>query len=88
MLDFRQTAEGAALYKAMSKARDALASAHLDYHRAFEASLGTDDAKSVAGLREQGRAYAQAVSQYSTAVMAWLRYVDVRSRDEGKGTSP
>jgi len=87
MLDFRQTADGAALYKAMSKALDALARAQLNYLRAFESALGDDVAEGVAGLRDQGRAYARAVSQYSTAVMAWLRYVDVRSGDSEKSTS-
>jgi hypothetical protein len=57
---------GEALEKARHGYQDACAT--------FEDTNGSDDGRFA--LRREGRAYAQAVTQFSDAAMAWLSFVD------------
>jgi hypothetical protein len=71
------TPEGDALLKALTEARHKLADVQVYYQRALadaRDAAGTDD--SVFALKQAGRNYAQAVSEYTNASMKWLAYAD------------
>jgi len=73
----------------MRDAQKAMQEASSAYTAALELSVDTErNADGAHGLRQQGRAYAQAVMRFSNAAMAWLRYADTHLKsDKGQGHS-
>jgi len=66
------------LRQAMCRARDYFKIAETKYQRALEIEEDTErNADGLAALRQEGRAYAEAVGAYYKAVMEWLAYTDV-----------
>lgn len=77
MVEHLRTAHAHALHKAMLEARELLDVVHDKYQRTLAATMGTDaGAEEFQAVRREGRAYAQALTQYSNAAMTWLTYVD------------
>jgi hypothetical protein len=56
----------------------ALQIAHLRYEHALQtvAEVDAPDAEAMVAVREQGREYAEAVTRYSNAAMAWLAFME------------
>jgi hypothetical protein len=75
--DLDQT-EAEALRQSASDGFAALQLAHLRFEHALEtiADGGVGSAEAGLSIRQQGREYAEAVTQYSTAAMAWLAFLD------------
>lgn len=75
--DFHAIAAGA-LRQAASDSFAALQMAHLRYEHALEsvADAGDPTGEAMMNIRHQGRKYAEAVTRYSTAAMAWLAFID------------
>jgi hypothetical protein len=71
--------EAEALRQAASDGFAALQIAHLRYEHALEtvADAGATG-QAFVDIREQGREYAEAVTRYSKAAMAWLAFADLR----------
>jgi hypothetical protein len=69
------------LRDAMSAAREELDRVHASYQhvlaRTRDASV---TGEGMLALRREGQAYAQAVTRYSNAAMAWLAYVETQAR--------
>lgn len=66
-----------ALRKAMTDAREAFVNARAVYHRAMAIATDTGaNADDEFALRCEGHAYAQALTVYTNATMAWLAYLD------------
>ena len=63
--------------QAASDSFAALQIAHLRYEEALGtvAHAGGATAEAAATIRQQGREYAEAVSRYSNAAMAWLAFM-------------
>jgi len=62
---------------AMLEARQALNVAHEKYQHSLAIVMDTaENADGMQALRNEGRAYAAAVTHYSDATMAWLVFVD------------
>jgi hypothetical protein len=70
--------EADALRQAASAGFAALQIAHLSYEHALEALAkeGVPGSEAMVAIRQQGRAYAEAVTRYSTAAMAWLAFME------------
>jgi hypothetical protein len=69
--------EAQSLRNSVAVAREALEKARAGYQDALATFVDmnrSDDG--VFALRHQGRAYAHAVTQFSSAVIAWLTFVD------------
>ena len=65
------------LRDSLAVAGEALEEARVGYQDAIEAFVDTNWSNDgVFALRRDGLAYAQAVRQYSSAVMGWLLFVD------------
>jgi len=61
----------------MTEAHRVLQQADVDYQCALAIGMDTlANADGAPSLRRKGRAYANAVTEYSNAAMAWLIYVD------------
>jgi hypothetical protein len=75
--DHLRTDRAGVLGKAMVEARQALNVAHEKYQHSLaivmDAGVNKDG---MLALRNEGRAYAAAITQYSEATMAWLVFVD------------
>jgi hypothetical protein len=69
--------EADALRRAASAGLAALQLAHLKYEHALDgvAPEGAPGAEAMVTIRQQGREYAEAVTRYSTAAMAWLAFM-------------
>ena len=69
--------EAEALRQAASASFAALQIAHLRYEHALDtvAKEGAPAAEAIVAIRQQGRDYAEAVTRYSTAAMAWLAFM-------------
>ena len=61
--------------------------AHEKYQSALAMAMDDPDAgtESELAVREEGRAYAAALTRYSEATMAWLTYADTRLRPKRAG---
>ncbi len=72
------TNKAEALRRAASDGFVALQMAHLRYERALDniADTGVPTGESVVAVRQRGREYAEAVTRYSHAAMAWLAFVE------------
>jgi hypothetical protein len=70
--------DGGALRQAASDSFAALQIAHLRYEHALEAAADAGDptVEAMVDIRKQGREYAEAVTRYSTAAMAWLAFME------------
>ena len=66
--------DAGALRQAASDSFAALQIAHLRYEQALE-SAGDPTAEAIVNIRQQGREYAEAVTRYSHAAMAWLAFM-------------
>lgn len=76
-MEHLRTARAHALHKAMIEARELLDKVHERYQRTLAAAMNTDaSAEGLLAVRREGRAYAQALTEYSNAAMTWLTYVD------------
>jgi hypothetical protein len=65
------------LGKAMLEASHALKVAHEKYQHSLAIVMDTEvNADAMLALRNEGRAYAAAITGYSEATMAWLVFVD------------
>lgn len=64
------------LRRAMDDAANALVQAQQQYQQAFTREDQEPGPADVATLQHAGRTYAQAITRYSSAAMAWLTYVD------------
>ena len=71
------SSDARALREAASDSFAALQIAHLRYERALDsvADAGDPTAEAMVAVRQQGREYAEAVTRYSTAAMAWLAFM-------------
>jgi len=74
----------------MTEAHRALEVAYAEYqdvlaraHAAYERGPSADDNDIIMQLRRQGRAHAEALTNYSHALMAWLVYVERYVRPMG-----
>jgi hypothetical protein len=69
--------EAEILRQAASDGFAALQIAHLRYEHALEivADEGAPEAEAAATIRHEGREYAEAVTRYSNAAMAWLAFM-------------
>ena len=69
--------EAQSLRNSLAVAREGLEKARVTYQDAIETFVDTNWSNDgVFALRREGLAYAQAVTHYSSAVMAWLVFVD------------
>ena len=70
--------EAEALRQAASDGFAALQIAHLRYENALKTVGGTGPlyGEAMVDIRKQGREYAEAVTRYSTAAMAWLAFME------------
>ena len=73
--------EPEALRQAASDGFAALQVAHLRYEHALQnvAEEGAPGAEAMVAIRQQGRAYTEAVTRYSNAAMAWLAFMETMS---------
>jgi hypothetical protein len=81
-LNFMQEAE--ALRQAASDAYAALQLAHLRYEHALEISKGSLSTETVPVTRQQRHEYAEAVTRYTNAAMAWLAHSDIGAQESAK----
>ena len=76
------------LLNAMIDASDALVGAEARYRWALDIARDQGwSAKSITVLKQVGRDYAEAVTRYSNAAMAWLTYAD-RHSESSKPRGP
>ena len=70
--------EAETLRQAASDGFAALQIAHLKYEHALEFAQEEDTlgAEAVVAVRREGRDYAEAVTRYSNAAMAWLAFME------------
>jgi hypothetical protein len=70
--------EAEALRQAASDGFALLQIAHLRYEHALQtvAEVDAPDAEAMVAIRQQGREYAEAVTRYSNAAMAWLAFME------------
>jgi hypothetical protein len=73
--------KAAALRQAASDGFAAVQIAHLRYEHALGvvAEEGAPGAEAMVTMRQQGREYAEAVTRYSDAAMAWLAFMETMS---------
>jgi hypothetical protein len=70
--------DAGALRQAASDEFVALQMAHLRYEHALEiVDEGVLSGEDMANIRQQGREYAEAVTRYSNAAMAWLALMEM-----------
>ena len=69
--------EAETLHQAVSDGFAALQIAHLRYEHALQtvAGEGAPSGEAMVDIRQQGREYAEAVTRYSNAAMAWLAFM-------------
>lgn len=67
-----------ALRRAASDSFTALQMAHLRYERALDSVADAGTAEIMVAVRQRGREYAEAVTRYSHAAMAWLAYMETK----------
>ena len=80
-MDRLKTVQAHALRKAMLEARKALDEAYEKYQRILAVVMDADvGAEGELAMRQEGRAYAAALTRYSKATMTWLTYVDTQLR--------
>ena len=85
-MDLLRTADAQALQKAMLEAHDVLQEAHAQYQSAFELAMDTSqNSDGAMAFRRAGRAYAQALTHYTNASMAWLSFVDAQLQPKARG---
>ena len=82
-MDSLKTGQARALHKAMLDTRKALDEAHEKYQSILAVAM--DDPDAGVAVRQEGRAYAAALTRYSEATMAWLTYVDTQLRPKKAG---
>ena len=85
-----RSAEAQVLQKAMRDARQALDEAQARYQHAHAIALDTDTSAAADGIfvmQREGRALAQALTQFSKAAMDWLVYVDTQLRSGKAGSA-
>ena len=70
----------------MLEAWNVLVRTHERYLRAYEAAMATDEEDQRRMLQQEGRAYAQVLTQYITSTTEWLGYAEVQLR-QGKADS-
>jgi hypothetical protein len=72
--------EAQALRQTASAGFAALQIAHLRYEHALQidAEQGAPSAEAMVAIRQKGREYAEAVTRYSNAAMAWLAFMETR----------
>jgi hypothetical protein len=80
------SSDAGALRQAASDSFAAVQMAHLRYEHVLEAeaeerALSTED---MANIRQQGREYAEAVTRYSNAAIAWLAFTEIFNQDTTK----
>lgn len=69
--------EAQALRQAASDGFAALQIAHLRYEHALQVvAEGAPGGEAMVTIRQQGREYAEAVTRYSNAAMAWLAFME------------
>jgi hypothetical protein len=69
--------EAEALRQAASDGFAALQIAHLKYEHALEiVEDGALSAEAIVAVRQQGHEYAETVTRYSNAAMAWLAFME------------
>jgi hypothetical protein len=69
--------EAEALRQAVSDGFAALQIAHLKYEHALEiVEDGALSAEAIVAVRQQGHKYAETVTRYSNAAMAWLAFME------------
>jgi hypothetical protein len=69
--------EAEALRQAASEGFAALQIAHLKYEHALEiVEDGALSAEAIVAVRQQGHEYAETVTRYSNAAMAWLAFME------------
>ena len=72
-----QLPQAAELSRAMFEAHQLLHEAHINYNQALAMARDTElSSDGMSALQQKGRMYAEAVTRYSNAVMAWLALVD------------
>lgn len=75
------------LRESVSQSYAGLQMAHASYERALTIVADTDNLPNTDGLvalQQQGRDYANAVTRYSNAVMAWLSFADMSREDAAR----
>lgn len=88
-MDRLRTKQANALHKAKVGARKALDEAYEKYQHAMAVGMQTPDPseEEILAIRRDGRAYAHALMQYTSATMAWLQFVDAqlhpKAREKG-----
>jgi len=76
-MNLLQSAQAHALYKTMAEAHETFKNAGADYQSAMTTVIDTGaNADGACAFRREGRAYAQALTSYADATMAWLVFVD------------
>ena len=82
--------DAGALRQAASDSFAALQMSHLRYEHALEAvaDAGDPTAEAMVTIRQQGREYAEAVTRYSNAAMAWLAFMETIKKDPTKVGKP
>jgi hypothetical protein len=68
--------DAGALRQAASESFAALQIAHLRYEHVLEAEERVLSAEDMVNIRQYGLEYAEAVTRYSTAAMAWLAFME------------
>ena len=85
-VDHLLTEQANVLRKAMLEARKALDEASEKYEHTLAAGIRPDASdQEMLTTRRVGRAYAEALTQYSNATMPWLTYVDAHLRPKKTG---
>ena len=73
------------LRNAVHEAYELVQKTHVEYEHAVAVAADTDvSSEGLLALRQQGRDYAQAVRQYSNAVMTWLSFMDTLRENSAK----
>ena len=82
------TTQAKALQQLVLLARKALDEAHEKYQRALAVSMDVTEAseRELRAMRAAGRDYANALTQYTNATMAWLSYADKHLRPKKAGS--
>ena len=71
-----------ALRNAVHEAYELVQKTHVGFEHAVAVAANTDvSSEGLLALRQQGRDYAHAVTEYSNAVMAWVSFMDIHRRE-------
>ena len=69
----------------MFEAYQALHEAHINYNQALAVARNTElSDEGMLALRQEGRVYAEAVTRYEDATMAWLALMEVNQEEAVK----